>query len=644
LIKLSEQLGKSPQLKVKELQKFVDTMGSNLEESFDLELFGFAQQASIEQDQEGIVRYLVSVVSDEPVAKKCVALEVIYHLLERDKHQREKILAHKLLPILISLLPQIASGSRLNEALGVQILRVIACTADHYSSWEADEAKRVLAAVIGASKVATENTQLLETIGCALAPFYRDRTITDQLAFEKDPIKCLLLGTVTGKARLHREIPASDVELTQEIFQSPLCKVYRGRWHGHDVAVKKFSQYSLGFAWEDFYKEVGLLALAQHPSVVTLHGAYANNGRTEEPFIVLEYLAKGDMHEYVVEYFKQHPEGFPIMRIVDFALDIAKGLTFVHQLGIIHRDIKTANFLIADNMTVKMIDFGVSRVVSSVVMTCVGTPTFMAPEVLSGDNYAASADVYSFAMVMYEIYTGKEPFADVQSLQLAGKVIGGLRPDVPSSTHPHNSGFLQIMQQGWLAAPDKRPNFKQIVVSLYQLKKISAPSAAPAAQAPVPEPAAPLAGRAVAQSTAHSLMPAPLQLNNSGRQDLNGGLNNSAVRSSTNPEDYDWYFGNISKDASVSLLAGKPTGTFLVRSSSREGCYAASAVFDDGVRHILIQPGDNGRYVVDALDNKNYNFKSIPAVVKSYSNILITPVKRNVMETYGTVPAARQAW
>jgi hypothetical protein len=69
-------------------------------------------------------------------------------------------------------------------------------------------------------------------------------------------------------------------------------------------------------------------------------------------------------------------------------------------------------------------------------------------------------------------------------------------------------------------------------------------------------------------------------------------------------------------------------------------------VFDDGIRHILIQPGAGGRYLVDALDNKNYNFKSIPAVVKSYSNILKSPcAKPNHIAGYTSVPELAQfAW
>jgi serine/threonine protein kinase len=591
--------------------------GAVVDEGIEAELFAFASLASVDNDSEGIVRYLVSLVADDTVAKKIVALEILQRLLERDAPTREKILVHKLLHLLIALMPQV-TGAPLNELLGIRVLRVLAFLCEHHSSiLQSDDAKKIYNALISLSKSPQiENEQIFEAIGSVLAPFYRDRTLIDSAAFDKEPIKCALAATVIGKARLHREIPVSEIDLHQEIFQSPLCKVYRGRWQGSpaDVAVKKFSLYSLGFTWEDFYKEVGLLMLAQHPNVVTLHGAFAQNGKTEEPFIVFEYLSKGDLHDYTVEHFKLHPDGFPILRLIDITLDIAKALSFVHQLGIIHRDIKTSNFLVADNLTVKMIDFGVSRIATSSLMTCVGTPTFMAPEVLSGDAYAASADVYSFAMVMYELYTGKEPFHDVQSLQLPGKVIGGLRPPVTPSAHPTNSGFLTLMQQSWDKSPLARPLFRALIVGLYQLKKNHI--AAPPTQAPSP--------------------PAALQHADS----VPTGLKKDESVRSTNPEDYDWYWGNISKDASVNLLNGKPTGTFLVRSSSREGCYAASVVFPDGIRHILIQPGENGRYVVDALDNKNYNFKSIPAVVKGYVNILVTPVPRE--NAYGIAPPPRQ--
>ena len=170
-------------------------------------------------------------------------------------------------------------------------------------------------------------------------PFYLDGGFNKGDTWSKEPIRYLLLAAVSGKTRIHREIAKDDVTLTKEIFQSPLCTVHRGLWNGHQVAVKKFSQYSLGFSWEDFYKEVGLLCVAQHPNVVKLHGAFTNNGRTEEPFIVLEFLERGDLHDVVTDYFKEHPAGFDYERLLTMVADIAKGLAYLHQLGIIHRDI-----------------------------------------------------------------------------------------------------------------------------------------------------------------------------------------------------------------------------------------------------------------------------------------------------------------
>lgn len=107
-------------------------------------------------------------------------------------------------------------------------------------------------------------------IGAAIMPFYLHGGFNKGDTWSGAPNKFMLAAVQAGKARIHREIGVNDVSLEKEIFQSPLCKVFRGTWEGHTVAVKKFSQYSLGFSWEDFYKEVGLLSIAQHPHVVKL--------------------------------------------------------------------------------------------------------------------------------------------------------------------------------------------------------------------------------------------------------------------------------------------------------------------------------------------------------------------------------------
>eukprot|EP00019_Armaparvus_languidus_P005926 CAMPEP_0168603510 /NCGR_PEP_ID=MMETSP0420-20121227/14770_1 /TAXON_ID=498008 /ORGANISM="Pessonella sp." /LENGTH=560 /DNA_ID=CAMNT_0008642501 /DNA_START=17 /DNA_END=1696 /DNA_ORIENTATION=- len=490
IAKASDQLHKSlPSIKLKDLQKFVDVVAQYIEES-ESEYFDFAKSVQLGSDPEGVVKFLVDTVAREPIAKKCVALEVIHNLLA-DPLTQEKFALHKLMMVLTSLLPSV-NQEPLNQILGIQTLRVITYVAENDQAFlppksgdrrPSEHTKQVLDGVLElARSTKSEHEPLLLAIGAALMPFYLDGRFNRGDTWNNEPIKYLLMAAQSGKSRIHHEIGQNEISLDTEIFQSPLCKVYKGKWRGHNVAVKKFSQYSLGFCWEDFYKEVGLLSIAQHPNVVLFYGAYANNGKTEEPFIVLEYLSKGDLHDVVVDTFKKtNKRGFDYMRLVLMALDMAKGLAYLHQLGIIHRDIKTSNFLVADDDTVKMIDFGVSRVLStSVIMTTVGTPTFMAPEVLEGKRYLGSADVYSFAMVMYECLVGQEPFEDVQSLQLAGKVIEGLRPPVPAG-HAY-TGYINIMRTCWDARPSKRPTFKQCVVQLYDLKREASAQALQAQQ------------------------------------------------------------------------------------------------------------------------------------------------------------------
>lgn len=108
------------------------------------------------------------------------------------------------------------------------MLRVIAYVAGHHSSFLAnhEHATPVLDAVIAmARSIETDNDALHQAIGAALAPFYLDGGFNKGETFILEPIKYLLAAAISGKTRLHREIPLHEVTLESEIFQSPLCKV-----------------------------------------------------------------------------------------------------------------------------------------------------------------------------------------------------------------------------------------------------------------------------------------------------------------------------------------------------------------------------------------------------------------------------------
>merc|ERR1712029_368762 len=99
---------------------------------------------------------------------------------------------------------------------------------------------------------------------------------------------------------------------------------------------------------------------------------------------------------------------------IRFATHAAKGIAYLHKRKLIHRDIKSTNFLISQDWTCKVADFGVSTVKPAITrtMTCIGTPVYMAPEVLAKDKSSEKADVYSFGIVLAEIFTGALPYSE----------------------------------------------------------------------------------------------------------------------------------------------------------------------------------------------------------------------------------------
>ena len=108
-----------------------------------------------------------------------------------------------------------------------------------------------------------------------------------------------------------------------------------------------------------------------HSFFAQTYGCYALGGQAREPFIVTEFCALGNLHDYTLAQFTKDAIGFAYPVLLGFALDIATGIAFLHSIGIIHRDIKTSNFLVSNDNVVKMIDFGVSRVLSATSMMTV---------------------------------------------------------------------------------------------------------------------------------------------------------------------------------------------------------------------------------------------------------------------------------
>ena len=200
------------------------------------------------------------------------------------------------------------------------------------------------------------------------------------------------------------------------------------------VAIKLLAEQLAGdSAFRDrFLREARLAARLSHPNVVSVYDA----GESEDgrPFIVMEHVPGTTLAEV---------GRLPPARAVELVVQAAHGLAEAHAAGLVHRDVKPQNLLLRDDGVLKVADFGIARAAETTALTQVGTvlgtAAYLAPEQALGEPVTAAADVYSLGAVLYELLTGRPPYAfdslaDLAEQQQSGSItpVSELAPDVPA--------------------------------------------------------------------------------------------------------------------------------------------------------------------------------------------------------------------
>ncbi|KAK9805196.1 hypothetical protein WJX72_005376 [[Myrmecia] bisecta] len=254
-------------------------------------------------------------------------------------------------------------------------------------------------------------------------------------------------------------IDFSELRFGTLVGEGAFGKVYCGEWRGRIVAVKVLSSEASqrSSVADEFQRELTTMAsLAEHPNVLGLIGACIAQPHMA---LVTQYCSRGSLYQLLHTPTLHLP--FPT--IVHMCLGAARGVLYLHRHRILHRDLKSGNLLVDDTFTVKVADFGLSRVIQDFhTMTGgLGTYAWMAPEALTNQRYSEKADVYSFSIVLWECMSRQVPFAGLHGVQAALAVVErGMRPEVPSHTP---AIWAQLMRDCWAPSPEHRPSFEEIV-------------------------------------------------------------------------------------------------------------------------------------------------------------------------------------
>jgi serine/threonine-protein kinase len=219
-----------------------------------------------------------------------------------------------------------------------------------------------------------------------------------------------------------------------------------------------------------FRSEAQTLARLNHPNIATLHTLLENR---ETLFMVMEYVKGQTLSSLIRAAGRFEPD--TAFEIFQQTLD---GIGHAHEVGVVHRDIKGSNLMVDDRGVVKIMDFGIARVMGSGRMTrhgfLVGTPEFMSPEQVRGEEATVQSDIYSLGVLLYEMLTGRVPFEKKGDFDLMQAQVG-MAPPPPRSLAPEIPEAIEVVM---LCALEKKPESRYRTTEAFQeaLRCAGAPS------------------------------------------------------------------------------------------------------------------------------------------------------------------------
>ncbi|KAJ1694500.1 hypothetical protein LUZ63_011198 [Rhynchospora breviuscula] len=259
---------------------------------------------------------------------------------------------------------------------------------------------------------------------------------------------------------------ADEYQLLELIGDGATALVHRARCVPFDeiVAIKVVDLEKFNGDLSKFSQEAKTMILIDHPNLLSAHCSFVAG---QDLWVVMPFMAGGSCHHIMK---CAYPLGFTETFIATVLRETLRGLDYLHQNGHIHRDIKAGNILVDPNLGVKLADFGSSAFLfdsgdfHKTRKTFVGTPSWMAPEVIQQSEYDYKADIWSFGITALELAYGHSPFKSQSPYQILIDTLTREPPSLHNTKEKKFSRyFKQVIAMCLLKDPSERPSAHQLL-------------------------------------------------------------------------------------------------------------------------------------------------------------------------------------
>ncbi|XP_020487555.2 megakaryocyte-associated tyrosine-protein kinase isoform X1 [Labrus bergylta] len=266
-------------------------------------------------------------------------------------------------------------------------------------------------------------------------------------------------GTKSAEVELSKTgwlLDISNLTLGQNIGEGEFGAVHEGEYMGQRVAVKTIK---CDVTAQAFLQETTVMTKLQHKNLVRLLGVILHKGL----HIVTELMTKGNLVNFLRTRGRSVVNSVQLLR---FALDVCEGMGYLESKKLVHRDLAARNVLVADDSVAKVSDFGLTKLDLKEPDNVKLPVKWTAPEALKKEKFSTKSDVWSYGVLLWEIFSyGRQPYPKMSLKEVKERVEGGYRMEAPEDCPP---GVYSLMRICWKQEPRRRPTFHKLREKLEQ--------------------------------------------------------------------------------------------------------------------------------------------------------------------------------